>query len=137
MERLVKYAMTLVGIPYLWAGNSPSFGYDCSGLVQELLASEGIDPIGDQTAQALLDHFRNQGSLLPIPQAGALLFFGKSATQISHVALAINYFQMLEAGGGDSTTTTREIAAKQGAMVRVRPISRRKDLVSIIMPKYK
>lgn len=136
MERLIKYAFQFIGVPYIWGGNSPSIGLDCSGLVQELLASENRDPPGDQTAQALHDHFTRMGSLLPLPQAGALLFFGKSPTQISHVAMAVNHMQMIESGGGDSTTTTKEIAARQGAMVRVRPISRRSDLIAILMPPY-
>jgi len=135
MSRMINYAMNFLGTPYRWGGNSPTLGYDCSGFVQELLASEGIDPPGDQTAQALADFIQTKGITVQLPIMGSLLFFGKSKTQITHVAVAISPFQMIEAGGGDSTTVTNEIADKQGAMVRIRPISRRNDLVLIIMPR--
>jgi cell wall-associated NlpC family hydrolase len=62
---------------------------------------------------------------------GTLLFFGETATTptgISHIAFALDGKLMLEAGGGGSTTTSLEAAIKQGAFVRIRPISRRRDL---------
>ena len=42
---------------------------------------------------------------------------------------------MLESGGGNSKTTSVEIAKRIGACVRVKPIFNRTDLVAIIRPK--
>jgi hypothetical protein len=67
--------------------------------------------------------------------AGALVFYG-SESRITHVAFCIDTFRVLEAGGGNSTTQTPTDAARQNAYVRVRPARQRRDLVSIIMPKY-
>jgi cell wall-associated NlpC family hydrolase len=137
MKLLVDYALRFVGVPYIWGGNNYLTGLDCSGFVQELLAMMGVDPPGDQTAQGLHNWLAQQTISLKIPQVGALVFFGNSPQSVTHVAMALDYYRMIEAGGGGSKTVDRETAAQQGAVVRIRPIDRRKDLVGIYMPKYR
>lgn len=142
MSRLsivLSYTKSFVGMPYIWGGSHPCQGYDCSGFVQEILASVGFDPKGDQTAQTLFDHFEGIASgVIPIgkPEAGAVLFFGSSPTKITHVSMAIDELHMIEAGGGGSTTLTIKDAVKQNAFIRVRPISNRKDLMACFLPTY-
>lgn len=41
-ERAVEYALTMVGTPYRWGGESPS-GFDCSGLVRWAYGRVGVD----------------------------------------------------------------------------------------------
>lgn len=129
------YAWSLVGSLYIWGGEGPE-GFDCSGLVQEILRSVGEDPPGDQTAQNYYDHFRSH-SRRSKPELGALAFYGKSPNRVSHVAFCISDLCCIEAGGGDSSTTSRDRAVEQNAFVRVRPIAGRKDLLAILRPKYK
>lgn len=109
-------------------------GYDCSGFVQELLASVGEDPSGDQTAHSLYKHFKRYGKESS-PESGCLAFFG-SHERIGHVTFCIDRFRMIEAGGGGSKVKTREDAALKNAYIRIRPISNRSDLVAIIKPEY-
>lgn len=135
MRILYDYAMSFVGQPYRWGGDDPIHGYDCSGLVQEILESCGVDPKGDQTAQGLYDYFEKRGHWNRI-MLGALAFFGKDAKHITHVGFCLDPYRMIEAGGGGSKTKTREDAAKSNAYVRVRPLDSRKDLVAIIRPSY-
>ena len=126
---MVEYAKQFIGIPYKWGGSNPMEGFDCSGFIQEVLASIGKDPKGDQTAQALFNHFvENRSS--SIIEMGMLLFFGKSITAITHVALAINGRLMLEAGGGNEETINREKASERNAFIRVRPIQSRHDFIT-------
>ena len=134
-ELMIIYALSFVGRPYIWGGQNPLKGFDCSGFVQEVLASIGLDPRGDQTAQTLYHHFLQIGYGSSCSR-GALLFFGKSEDKITHIALALSDKIMLEAGGGGSKTVNADIAAKQGAFVRVRPIKSRSDLIAAIMPLY-
>lgn len=137
MKLLIDYAMTFVGIPYKWGGSNPMTGLDCSGLVQCILESVGADPRGDQSSQALHDILLQQGGiLLSEPKAGAIAFYGQTPSKITHVTFCLNKYIMIEAGGGDSTTTSVVEAAKKDAYVRVRPIDRRKDLVAVVMPNY-
>lgn len=41
-DAVVAVAMTQLGVPYVWGGNSPEIGFDCSGLVQWAFAQLGI-----------------------------------------------------------------------------------------------
>lgn len=132
---LYDYAMQLVGVPYIWAGDDPLIGLDCSGLVQEILAAAGMDPIGDQTAQALYDHYSKIG-IMNERGLGAIAFYGKSLKEINHVVFMMSENICIGANGGGSKTINKEAAAQANAFVKLRPLEYRKDLVAVIMPKY-
>ena len=130
-ELFINAALQFLNTPYRWGGDDPS-GIDCSGLVQEMLAMIGLDPKGDQTADALYRHFRHFGNE-GILGAGSLVFFGSEA-KVTHVAIMLDEFTMLEAGGGGSRTKTTQDAWDQNAFVRLRPFNMRLDLVTVIQP---
>lgn len=132
---LVDYAKTFLGKPYLYGGDDPLLGFDCSGLIVELLKSVGICPMPDMSSQQMYTYFKSNGTVSKVGP-GALCFYGKSTSTISHVAFMINDYQVIEAGSGDSHTTTFEEAAKQNAFIRIRPFIQRRDLVEVIMPTY-
>lgn len=135
MKTLVDYANSFIGVPYIFGGEHPCYGYDCSGLVQHILQSVGVDPAGDQTAQKLFEHFSVVGRI-SVPRAGALTFYGKNTNAITHIGFMIDSHRMVEAGGGNASTTDTNRAIQQGAFVRQRPHDFRKDLVAILMPNY-
>ncbi|TXG77618.1 peptidoglycan endopeptidase [Candidatus Dojkabacteria bacterium] len=135
MELLKEYALSFIGVPYRWGGDDAILGYDCSGFIQELLKSCGEDPPEDQTAQKLYDHFEKKGRWNSLG-LGALAFYGKDTTKISHVAMMLDGYRIIEAGGGGSTTIDLNAAAAQNAFIRVRLLKERKDLVAIIKPYY-
>ena len=134
---LYDYAMKLVGLPYRWGGDDLIDGLDCSGLVIELLQSQGVLPGGyDASAKALFTELQRLGAQSHKPEFGVVSFFGSSVGTISHVSFCMSSSLMLEAGGGGSTTTSRELASEQNAYVRIRPIALRKDLLGSLFPKY-
>jgi murein DD-endopeptidase len=133
-EVFIQACLHYLSLPYKWGGDDPIKGYDCSGLVQELLAMVGVDPAGDQTAQALYDHFKSR-SKEGSRDTGALVFYGRSLTQITHVAMIIENQTIIEAGGGGSKTVDLESAALQNAYVRLRSFNHRKDVLAVLMPK--
>jgi cell wall-associated NlpC family hydrolase len=136
MDLLIQYAMSFVNVPYLWAGNSPLVGIDCSGYVCELLRSVGLVGIHeDLTAQELHDRFTATGTL-GVRGAGVLAFYGHSVTKVTHVAFMIDAYRILEAGGGGKAVTTGAAAAQADARVRQRLLEYRADLVATVKPRY-
>lgn len=130
----IEYAKSFIGVPYKWGGETPIDGYDCSGFVQEILRSVGLDPIQDQTAQGLANHFFSYGEVLKDPRAGCLVFFGQANIKITHVGFMLNRLQMIEAGGGGSKVTDKQSAIDSRAFVRVRPYFNRTDIIYVIDP---
>jgi cell wall-associated NlpC family hydrolase len=137
METVRQYALSFVGLPYKWGGSNPMDGFDCSGLVQEILMSCGVhpNPKEDFNAQTLFNHFEKNGSY-GIQVLGSLAFYGKSVREITHVAFCIDSHRIIEAGGGGHLTLTKTDAAAQNAFVRIRLAKHRSDLVAVIKPNY-
>lgn len=135
MDKLISYAMSFLGTPYKWGGANRLEGLDCSGFVQEVLRSVGIDPPGDQTAQELYNKLEPQ-SRFGTYGAGCLAFYGKSLKEITHVALMIDQYRIIEAAGGGSKTLTLEDAKRDGACVRIRLLKHRNDFVGTLKPNY-
>ncbi len=94
-EGAVQAAESQLGVPYVWAGESPkgsaSPGFDCSGLTAWSWGQVGVG----------LPHFSGgqMADTTPVPvsdlQAGDLLFYGPGGSD--HVAMYIGGGQMIEA----------------------------------------
>lgn len=121
----VRHAERMINLPYIWGGDDPIRGFDCSGLVVEILKSFGILPkVGDWAARQLAKMFPEVFA----PGKGILVFFG-SPGDITHVGFCINKKYMIEAGGGRRDTDDVEDAIAQNAYIRIRPIKSRSDIV--------
>ncbi len=130
-RRAVHYVLRLLGLPYRWAGDDPMAGFDCSGVVNEMLKSVGyMDNLEDANAQDLYKCFKKTDKAMP----GVLAFFGTGPDKIIHVGICINENQMVEAGGGGRKTLTVQDAIDQNAYVRIRPIESRRDFVGFADP---
>jgi cell wall-associated NlpC family hydrolase len=81
-----------LGLTYTWGGRS-SLGYDCSGFTQMLVRSRGIIMPRDADLQAAWE------GVAPVDRKrlrpGDLLFFGGSATQITHTGMFIGHGQFI------------------------------------------
>lgn len=137
MNILLLQAEKMLHIPYIWGGNSPISGLDCSGLVCELMKSCGELPPGDYSAQGLFEYFSNGRGEWNRPGLGALVWFGKSASEITHVGMCLDQYRMIEAGGGGKDCLTVADAIRKNAMVRIRLINSRTDQVALIKPYFR
>lgn len=136
---LRDYALRFVGKPYIWGGDDPIAGFDCSGLVIELLTAAGVFPYGYDapSRQILIDLIARGAQKTSYPQFGSICFYGKNPDTITHVAFCMDKETIIEAGGGGSANTTAEVSIKTNGFVRFRPLSFRKDLLVICNPSYK
>jgi cell wall-associated NlpC family hydrolase len=89
---VVKETMKYLGIPYVWAGATPSGGFDCSGLVLYVYAKFGIQFPHGATMQA------HMGKPVQTSQArpADLVFFGTPAFY-HHVGIYIGNGLFIEA----------------------------------------
>lgn len=123
----VDYLMRFIGRPYIWGGDGSGIkfgGFDCSGLVLEGLWAFGFLRVPDTTAYGIMKWAEKNCDKVAGPyEKGDLLFFG-TATYTRHVAVAIDSYCMIEAGGGDSACKSSSTST---GMVRIRPIDSRKS----------
>lgn len=133
---LERQIQAFLGLPYIWGGQHPALGFDCSGLVLELLTSIGMVPNHlDMTAHDLSQYLRQKSAEeVKTYEFGDIVFFG--SPHISHVGFVLDERLMVEAGGGGSKTLTKEDAIHHQAFVRIRPISVRLDLRCVLRPLY-
>lgn len=137
LQLLKTYALSFIGRPYFFGGDDPLSGFDCSGFACELLRATGIMPYSYRTnAQGVYEFIKQAPGVLTYPDLGAFSFYGKNLKEIHHVGFCLDKFTMVEAGGGDASTVSGEIAIQKNAFVRLRPIRFRKDFLITSMPKY-
>ena len=138
IEIIIDLAMRLYSLPYRWGGSNPMTGFDCSGFIVELFKSVGwLTKSEDLNAQGLYQLLK-RSKALEINDRGSLAFYGPSIDKINHVALCITSELCIEAGAGDSKTTTLDQAIKQNAFIRVRRTLQRQDfLIALSLKDFK
>lgn len=137
MTFLLWEAVSHLNTVYIWGGNHPirDGGFDCSGFVNWCLMRTGKLSKKDRHSQRLYEELLEIAVSSKI-KTESILFFGKDVHNITHTAICIDGEKrlMIEAGGGDSTTTTIYRAAERhDARVRITPIDNRSDLVASLV----
>jgi cell wall-associated NlpC family hydrolase len=94
----IKDAESQLGRPYVWGGNNPAVGFDCSGLVEWAYGQAGIRL--PRTSQEQWAALKNRSVPIGKVQAGDILFSAGSdgsPNNPGHEALAISSKQIIEA----------------------------------------
>ncbi len=84
-QTIVNAAWSQIGVPYVWGGNSPGVGLDCSGLTQYAYRTAGLSIPRTDITQL------NAGRITSNPQPGDICWTP------GHVAIYIGNGQMIEA----------------------------------------
>lgn len=129
-ELATKVAWAYIGTWYSWGGDSPD-GFDCSGLVIEILKSaDELSRRFDATADRLYGMFTE----VEHPYEGCLACYLNSDGKCVHIEYCIDEHTTIGASGGYSATKTKEDAIKHNAFVKVRPINYRRGEVVFVDP---
>lgn len=89
---VVDFAKTLLGIPYVWGGSTPS-GFDCSGFIHYVLNQTGTN-IGRYSAEG----YYSRSYYVDQPQVGDLVFFVNTyKAGISHMGIYIGNNEFIHA----------------------------------------
>jgi peptidoglycan DL-endopeptidase CwlO len=114
---LVKETMKYLGIPYVWAGATPSGGFDCSGLVLYVYAKFGVVFPHGATMQA------HMGTPVPFDklQPADLVFFG-SPSFYHHVGIYIGNGLFIEAPHTGAVVRVSQLAGRGATLFCRYPI---------------
>jgi len=82
----VQWALAQIGTPYVWGGESPGAGFDCSGLVQAAYRAAGVTL--PRVAQDQYDATPKLAAGTPVAP-GDLVFFGSGPAGVDHVGLFV------------------------------------------------
>ncbi len=115
-DQVVADARRYLGVPYVWGGNDPAKGLDCSGLVQRVYKDLGIDLPRVSQDQARV------GTAVPSlaqAQPGDLVAFG---TPADHIGIYIGNHKMI-------------VAPKAGDVVKVEDVYRTPSTIRRVLPE--
>ena len=96
-SRVLRTADQYVGTKYVWGGNTPGQGFDCSGFTKYVLAKHGI-----AIPRVSRDQSRAGSAVTPDFRAlrpGDLMFFAEPGESISHVAFYVGNGHIIHASG--------------------------------------
>jgi len=91
---IIADAQAYLGTPYVWGGENPKIGFDCSGLVQWVFAEARLHL--PRVAQDQYDY----GPILPKGASldpGDLVFFGGGPRDVEHVGIYVGDGKMIDA----------------------------------------
>ncbi len=116
VTELVADAAKLLGTPYVWGGETPEEGFDCSGLIVYLFKQQGI------SLPRTVALMWNAGTPVATPSVGDIVFFQTDGPGVSHVGIYIGNNQFIHSGNSTGVTispfsstywSTRYVGAKR------------------------
>ncbi|NUO96267.1 MAG: C40 family peptidase [Gemmatimonadaceae bacterium] len=111
--RVLQTADRYLGVPYVWGGNTPETGFDCSGFTKYVFAKQGIQLPRTSREQARV----GQGVELDFGalQPGDLMMFAEPGEAISHVAIYVGDGRIIHASSAAGEVTYLDLGGDRAA----------------------
>ena len=107
-KEIVTTAKRYVGVPYRWGGESPSTGFDCSGLTMVVYRLNGLNLPRSSRQQWKVGKPIDRGQL----QKGDLVFFATAGgNRVSHVGIYAGGNKFLHAPGRGRKIKTASLSS--------------------------
>ena len=115
-----------VGERYLYGGETPGIGFDCSGLVQYVFGRHGIDLPRTSREQAYAGGGLPRGvtSLRP----GDLMLFSSKGGRVDHVAIYAGNNRILHSSAGAGGVVYDDLSTSRGKWFLARHVASRRVL---------
>ncbi len=101
--QILTAAKSQLGTQYLFGGNKPGHGFDCSGLVEYTYAQAGIKVPRTSRDQAAFFKTTDE------PKVGDLIFFKVNGKTVSHVGIYMGDNKMLHAPSSGKAVEVTQI----------------------------
>ncbi|BBW97720.1 peptidoglycan-binding protein [Geobacillus icigianus] len=98
---LVADAAELLGAPYVWGGDAPEEGFDCSGFIFYLFQQQGV------TLPRTVALMWKAGAPVSAPEVGDIVFFATTTSGPSHAGIYIGNGQFIHSGASTGVTISR------------------------------
>jgi cell wall-associated NlpC family hydrolase len=108
----LDWALAQVCTPYVWGGETPGAGFDCSGLTQAAYRVAGIAL--PRAAQEQYDAGPPVPAGAPL-EPGDLLFFGLGPDDVTHVGIYVGGGQMVDAPHAGAAVRVEQTPTTPGA----------------------
>lgn len=111
-SRVLSTADKYVGVPYVWGGNTPSSGLDCSGFTKYVFAKQGVTlpRTSREQSRAGQGVALDPDNFLP----GDILLFAEPGEAISHVAIYVGNGEIIHASSAYGGVNYLDLNSSRG-----------------------
>ena len=124
--RVLATAESYLGQKYVYGGETPGSGFDCSGFVQYVFGRHGVDLPRTSRQQALAGRTlpRRAGTLQP----GDLMLFSSKGRGVDHIAIYVGNNRILHSSAGAGGVVYDDLTTARGKWYLARHVASRRVL---------
>lgn len=108
---IAQYSLNFTGTPYVWGGNDPNNGIDCSGFVKYLYGQIGVSL--PRTAREQVNYGVPVTRLEDLQPGDRLYFWSKSRNMIGHTGIYLGNGYFCHATSSKGQVTTDYLGTKK------------------------